>query len=93
MMRMMGGAMAKAALSDMGVKLDYLSVGSDGSVEVGKKITDKITFFYLNEEIPEVKVKYRHSPRLDSVITADEISQAYDIVYKREFSSDDISFK
>jgi translocation and assembly module TamB len=93
MMRMMGGAMAKAALSDMGVKLDYLSVGSDGSVEVGKKITDKITFFYLNEVVPEVKVKYRHSPRLDSVITADEISQAYDIVYKREFSSDDISFK
>jgi len=90
MMKMMGGAMAKSALSDMGIQLDHLAIGSDGSVEVGKKLTDKITFIYINDEIPQVRVKYQHGPRLESVISADEESQAYDIVYKRDFSDDDI---
>ncbi len=85
MMKMMGGAMAKSALSDMGIKLDHLAIGTDGSVEVGKKITDKITFIYINDEIPEVKVKYQHGSRWESVISADEESQAYDIVFKKDF--------
>ncbi len=59
-------------------------------MEVGKKLTDKIMVTYLNNEIPQVKVKYLHSSRLESVISADEESQAYDIVYKRDFSEDDI---
>ncbi len=92
MMKMMGGAMAKSALSNMGVQLDHLVLGTDGSVEVGKRITDKIMFIYINGELPQVKVKYYHSPRWESVISADEESESYDIVYKRDFSSDDISF-
>ena len=90
MMKMMGGAMAKSALSDMGIKLDHLAIGSDGSMEVGKKLTDKIMFIYLNDEIPQVRVKYLHSSTLESVLSADEESGAYDIVYKRDFSDDDI---
>jgi len=90
MMRMMGGAMAKSALSDMGIKLDHLAIGSSGSVEVGKKITDKITFIYVNDEIPQVRVKYQHSPHWESVISADAESESYDIVYKRDFGGDDI---
>ncbi len=90
MMKMMGGAMAKSALSDMGIKLDHLAIGSDGSMEVGKKLTDKIMFIYINDEIPQVRVKYLHTSRLESVISADEESEAYDIVYKRDFSEDDI---
>lgn len=90
MMKMMGGAMAKSALSDMGIKLDHLAIGSGGSVEVGKKLTDKITFIYVNDEVPQVRVKYQHSSRWESVISADEESESYDIVYKRDFSKDDI---
>jgi len=90
MMKMMGGAMAKSALSDMGIKLDHLAIGTDGSMEVGKKLTDKIMFIYINDEIPQVRVKYLHSPTLESVISADEESEAYDIVYKRDFSDEDI---
>ena len=90
MMKMMGGAMAKSALSGMGIKLDHIAIGTDGSMEVGKKLTDKIMVTYLNNEIPQVKVKYLHSSRLESVVSADEESQAYDIVYKRDFSEDDI---
>jgi len=90
MMKMMGGAMAKSALNDMGIKLDHLAIGADGSVEVGKKITDKITFIYVNDEIPQVRVKYNHGAHWDSVLSADEESESYDIVYRRDFSDDDI---
>ena len=90
MMKMMGGAMAKSALSNMGIKLDHVAIGTDGSVEVGKKITEKIMFLYLNDGIPQVKVKYLHNSRLESVISADEESEAYDIVYKRDMSAGDM---
>ena len=90
MMKMMGGAMAKSALSDMGVKIDHLVLGQNGNVEIGKKLTDKITVIYINDEIPSVQVKYRHSKRTESIFEADEISQSYDIVYKRDMSADDI---
>jgi translocation and assembly module TamB len=85
MMRMMGGAMAKAALSDVGVKVDHLSFGEGNSVEVGKKLTPKITVIYINEEVPKVKLKYKHGKRTESVIGVSEESQSYDIVYKRDF--------
>jgi translocation and assembly module TamB len=90
MMKMMGGAMAKSALANAGVKIDYLSLGTDGSMEIGKKITDKITVIYGSGEVSSVEVKYRHSPRTESVLKFDEISQSYDIVYRRDMSADDI---
>ena len=90
MMKMMGGAMAKSALANAGVKIDYLAIGADGSMAIGKKLTDKITVIYKNEEVSSVELKYRHSPRTESVLEFDEISQSYDIVYKRDMSQDDI---
>ena len=85
MMRMMGGAMAKAALSDMGVAVDHLAFGEGNSIEVGKKITPKTTVIYINAEIPKVKLKYKHGTHTESVIGVSEESQSYDIVYKRDF--------
>jgi translocation and assembly module TamB len=85
MMKMMGGAMAKSALSDMGVKLDHLVLGEGNSIEVGKKLTDKMTIIYVNDVVSGVKLQYRHSPRTDSVIQMSEESQSYDIIYKDDF--------
>jgi len=85
MMKMMGGAMAKSALSDIGVQLDHLVLGSGNSIEVGKKLTDEVTIIYVNDVVAGVKLKYEHSRRMESVISADEESQAYDIIYKRDF--------
>jgi len=85
MMRMMGGAMAKAALSDVGVKVDHLAFGEGNSIEVGKKISSKTTVIYINGEIPKVKLKYQHNKRTESVIGVSEESQSYDIIYKRDF--------
>ncbi|HEY9128681.1 MAG TPA: translocation/assembly module TamB domain-containing protein, partial [Sulfurovum sp.] len=85
MMKMMGGAMAKSALSNLGVQLDYLAFGEGSSVEVGKKLTDDITIIYVNDEVSAVKLKYRHGKRTESVIGVSEESQSYDIIYKKDF--------
>ncbi|EIF51191.1 translocation/assembly module TamB domain-containing protein [Sulfurovum sp. AR] len=85
MMKMMGGAMAKSALSDLGVQLDHLVLGEGKSVEVGKKLTDKITIIYVNDEVSSVKLKYEHGKRTESVIGVSEESQSYDILYKKDF--------
>ncbi len=85
MMKMMGGAMAKSVLSNVGVKLDHLVLGEGNSVEVGKKLTRKITIIYVNDIVSSVKLKYQHSQRTESVIEMSEESQSYDIIYKRDF--------
>jgi len=85
MMKMMGGAMAKSALSNLGVELDYLALGAEGSVEVGKKLTDDMTIIYINDTVPTVKLKYQHGKRTESVFGVSEESQFYDIIYKRDF--------
>jgi translocation and assembly module TamB len=85
MMKMMGGAMAKSALANLGVKLDYLVLGEGNSVEVGKKLTRKITIIYVNDIVPSVKLKYKHGKRTESVIEMSEESQSYDLIYKMDF--------
>ena len=85
MMKMMGGAMAKSALADAGVKVDHLAFGEGNSIEVGKKLTNKITVIYVNAEVPKVRLKYEHNKRTESVIEVNEESQSYDIIYKRDF--------
>jgi translocation and assembly module TamB len=90
MMKMMGGAMAKSALSNLGVQLDHLVFGEGNSVEVGKKISDDVTVIYINGDIPEMQVKYDYSPSIEAVIGASERSESADVVYKKDFSADDI---
>jgi translocation and assembly module TamB len=90
MMKMMGGAMAKAALGDLGVSIDHLVFGADNSVEVGKKISEKTTVIYINGTRPRVELKYKYSPHFEIVVGADERSESVDVVYKRDFSDSDI---
>ena len=77
--------MAKSALSDLGVQVDHLVLGEGNSIEVGKKLTDKITIIYVNDEVAGVKLKYEHGRHTESVIGVDEESQSYDILYKRDY--------
>ena len=85
MMKMMGGAMAKSALSNVGIKIDHLSLGTDGSMEIGKKIADKVTIIYVNEEIAGAKLQYDYSKCIKATISTDAESSGADIIYKREF--------
>jgi len=86
MMKMMGGAMAKSALNDLGVQIDHLVFGEGNSVEVGKKLTDKTTVIYINGEIPKVEVKYDYSPHVEIVVGASERSESLDVVYRKDFN-------
>lgn len=85
MMRMMGGAMAKSALANAGVKVDHLVLGEGNSVEVGKKLTKDIIIIYINDEVPRVKLKYRHNRNFESVVGASGESSSYDIIYTKDF--------
>ncbi|MDD3591650.1 MAG: translocation/assembly module TamB domain-containing protein [Sulfurovum sp.] len=85
MMKMMGGAMAKSALANVGVKVDHLVLGEGNSVEVGKKLTKDIMIIYINEEIPRVELKYRHNRSFESVVGASGESSSYDIIYTKDF--------
>jgi translocation and assembly module TamB len=90
MMKMMGGAMAKAALNDLGVSIDHLVVGADNSVEVGKKINKRTTVIYIDGERPRVEIKYEYTPHIEIVVGADERSESVDVIYKKDFSDSDI---
>ncbi|MDM5270946.1 translocation/assembly module TamB domain-containing protein [Sulfurovum sp. zt1-1] len=85
MMKMMGGAMAKSALANAGVKIDHFVLGAGNSIEVGKKLTDDLMIIYINDEIPRVELKYRHNRRFQSVIGASGESSSYDIIYIKDF--------
>lgn len=89
MMKMMGGAMAKSALNDLGVKIDHLVIGEDNSLEVGKKLTDRTTVIYINGVVPRVEVKYEYTPSIEVVVGASEKSESIDVVYRKDFSLDD----
>ncbi len=89
MMKMMGGAMAKSVLSNVGIKIDHLSLGTDGSMEIGKKISDKVTIIYVNEEVAGAKLQYDYSRYIKAVISTDPKSSGADIIYKREFKEFD----
>ena len=85
MMKMMGGAMAKSALSNVGIKIDHLSLGSDGSMEVGKKISDKVTIIYVKDEVAGAKLQYDYSRDIKAIISTDSESSGADIIYRKEF--------
>jgi translocation and assembly module TamB len=95
MMKMMGGAMAKSALNNLGVQIDHLVLGEGNSVEVGKKLTDNTTIIYINGEIPKMEVRYHYSPRIEVVVGASEQSESVDVVYRKDFNlkDDDIVIK
>lgn len=85
MMKMMGGAMAKSVLSNIGIKIDHLSIGTDGSMEIGKKISEKVTIIYANDEVSTAKIQYDYDKNIKAVISSDGESSGADIIYKREF--------
>ena len=85
MMKMMGGAMAKSALSNVGINIDHLAFGEGNSIEVGKKLNSRTTVIYINGDVPKIKLKYQNNKNTESVIQVDEESQSFDIIYKKDF--------
>lgn len=87
MMKMMGGAVAKSLLSNMGISFDHLVFGSNNSVEVGKKINRRTTLIYANDEVSKAKLRYEFNPSVDGVLSVSKKSTSADIIYKKEFKN------
>lgn len=82
---MLGGAMAKSMLSNIGIKLDHLILSANNKFEVGKKVGEKITIIYVNDEVSSVKVRYDYSDSIEADFTINQESSSADIFYKKRY--------
>ena len=86
---MFGNTFAKELVEKFGIKLDklILSTNEEGGfgVEVGKKISRKMTIIYINDIVQTIKVKYQHSKRFETDITFSQDSSGIDFLYKNEY--------
>lgn len=77
----------KDLAQSFGLKLDKFSLITSGSrigFEIGKKIADKITILYKNDQISTVIIRYKISKRLQSEVTISPEKNAIDLFYKIE---------
>ena len=86
---MFGNSFAKELVENFGIKLDklVLSTTEDGGfgLEVGKKISKKMTILYINDIVQTIKVKYKHSRRFETDITFSPDTSGIDFLYKNEY--------
>ncbi len=87
MMKMMGGAVAKLLLSNMGISFDHLVFGSNNSVEIGKRINRRTTLIYANDEVSKAKIRYEFNPNIEGILSVSQQSSSADIIYKKEFKN------
>jgi len=86
---MFGNTFAKELVENFGIKLDklVLSTTEEGGfgLEVGKKISKKMTILYINDIVQTIKVKYKHSRRFETDITFSPDASGIDFLYKNEY--------
>jgi translocation and assembly module TamB len=86
---MFGNTFAKELVENFGIKLDklVLSTTEEGGfgLEVGKKISKKMTILYINDIVQTIKVKYQHSKRFETDITFSPDTSGIDFLYKNEY--------
>lgn len=87
MMKMMGGAVAKSLLSNMGISFDHLVFGLNNSVEIGKRINRRTTLIYANDEVSKAKIRYEFNPNIEGILSVSQQSSSADIIYKKEFKN------
>lgn len=85
MMMMVGGLMAKSVLNNVGIKIDHLTIGSEGNMEVGKRVAEKTTIIYVNDDVSGVKLQYDYSHDIKAILSTDAESSGAGIIYKKEF--------
>ena len=86
---MFGNTFAKELVSNFGIKLDKLVLLTTPSgklgVEVGKKISKKITIIYINDDVSTVKIKYENSSKFETDLLIKPDSSGINFSYKREY--------
>ncbi len=86
---MFGNTFAKELVSNFGIKLDKLVLITTESgklgVEVGKRLSKKLTIIYINDDVSAVKIKYEHSPSFETDLLIKPDSSGVNFSYKREY--------
>ncbi len=86
---MFGNTFAKEIVENLGIKLDRLVLltNQEGGIgiEVGKKISNKITLIYINDIVSTIKVKYKNSKHFETDLTIGEESSGIEFFFKTEY--------
>ena len=81
---LLGGAVAKSLLSNIGLKVEHFVI-SASSLEVGKRLGDKIMVIYLKDKVSSVKVVYEHNKNIEADFMINKESSSADIFYKGSY--------
>ncbi len=85
---MLGNTFAKEIVKNFGLTLDklVLSTNEQGGlgIEIGKKISKKITVIYTNDLVQSIKVKYQNSNSFETDLMISPESSGIDFLYKSE---------
>ena len=85
---MLGNTFAKEIVKNFGLTLDKLviSTNEEGGlgIEIGKKISKKITVIYINDIVQSIKVRYQHSDNFETDLMLSPESSGIDFIYKSE---------
>jgi translocation and assembly module TamB len=85
---MLGNTFAKEIIKNFGLTLDRLviSTNEEGGlgIEVGKKVSQKITVIYSNDIVQSLKVRYQHSKHIETDIMISPESTGIDFIFKSE---------
>ncbi len=86
---MFGTVFAKEIVQNFGIKLDklVLTTTEEGKigVELGKKLTRKVTLIYINDIVQTIKVRYKLSDHFESDFVFSPDNSGIDIIYKDEY--------
>ncbi len=85
---MLGNTFAKEIIKNFGITLDKLVISTNEQgglgIEVGKKISKKITVIYTNDIVQSIKVRYQHSNNFETDLMLSPESSGIDFLYKSE---------
>ncbi|WP_187646887.1 translocation/assembly module TamB domain-containing protein [Nitrosophilus labii] len=84
---MLSNFFVKDLIKNFGLKLDKYSLITSGSgigFEIGKKISDKITVLYKNDQISSIIIRYKINRYLQSEVFITPQKSAFDLYYKIE---------
>ncbi len=86
---MFGTIFAKEIVQNFGIKLDklVLTTTQEGKlgVELGKKISKKVTLIYINDIVQTIKIRYKLSDHFESDFVFSPDNSGIDLIYKDEY--------
>ena len=86
---MFGSIFAKEIVQNFGIKLDklVLTTTEEGKlgVELGKKLSRKVTLIYINDIVQTIKIRYKMSDHFETDFIFSPDNSGADLVYKDEY--------